>query len=281
VKTTRGKKASRWGIITISAIILVLLVGGTIYAQGFGPGRGNRFGGGGMGGGCGMGRGMGQGMGPGMMGGHGMEGGGPGRMMGMEFLMQDEEIRDMMMQVKIIEAINKLDLTNDQVERLLTISNEAQGVIDGALGDTREQIKLALKDQLDAAMAGQETDPEAIRTIMEQAREEHENGDIREQMQGIMERANEIFTDEQRQIMMEEAGPGPDDIQEREQNWQDRGGPGQEWFQNLPEEQRDRVQERFGERLDQTREGAVHMKLMMLLMSPKASETLQMWLDAH
>lgn len=271
MNSNETKRVPKWGILATATIVILLLLGGAIYAQGFGRGQGR---------GPGMGMGRGMGMGPGMG-----PAQGPGGMMGAGMLMMDPNVRDLMAKIRIVEGINKLDLSADQVEALLGLARECRDIRDQHFGDLHGRILESLRDQLHEALAGHETDPDLVRGIMEDFRAQHEPGEMRELMERIINRALEILTDEQREMVMNEMGPGPEMIRERVEEWRagepDRDRPGWRWFQGLSDEERGQVRERVGERVGQMREGGAKMKIMMFLMAPQSIEAMELWLEAH
>jgi len=284
VNASKQKQLTRWGYIIGVAILLILVIGGAIYAQA-GPRQGRNGGGEGnhprMG--QGFGPGPGQGMRPGMERGQG-PGMGQGRgmqaMFGARFLMQEPEIMELMMQIRTIQGINRLDLSTDQVVAMRDLAIEAQRITENEFGSTRDEIKTALERELDSVIAGNEHDPGFIREILEGARDQHEPGALREEMEGILGRAQEILTDEQVEMLIEDQGPMPE-IREREQNWHNQDGPGQRWFNDLNDDERDRVEQQYRNRLNNMSEQRAMGKIMMLLMSPNAVESMDLWLEAH
>jgi len=308
----QNKIISRWGILAAIAIILVLAVGGAIFAQGGfrqGDGRGfgmNRGFGHGDGQGMGMGMGPGQGMGPGM-------GRGPEAMLGLEYLMQDEDIRHIMNEIHLVEGINRLQLTANQVEALKNLAVEAQGVVDEQCGDTRDRIHQALEDQLNSVIAGEEINRDEFRTIMEDARGQVDPEAIKDQLSGILDRAVALLSEEQKQELMNGPGEGDrpfmgqmrdrmnDRMQDRQgmmdpdnQDQPGMMGPGpdqqdmmnpdcprMEWLNMLDDETRARVEEQIQERMGDMQENGAKMKLMMMLLSPDAVEAMDAWLAAH
>jgi hypothetical protein len=294
VNTSKKNNIPRWGLIALGAALVILLLGSALYAQGFGRRQGNRQG-------PGMGRGMGMGMGPGMRG-PGMAG-----LMGLGMMMGDNEIRELSAKIRTIQAINHLDLTAGQVEDLRDIALEAQEEMKGEFEPVRDRIVDALQDQLDNVLAGEEIDPDEMRAIMDEARESHEPGELREEMEGYLDRAIDVLTEDQLQMLTEEAGPG----RGRFRNWCDGEGPGffgqgQDgerpgpgffgrgggpdgmgergfggWFNDLSDEEQDQLRETFRGRIDNMREGAARMKIMMFLISPNSVEAMDLWLDAQ
>ena len=275
MKTTKTSKISRWGILTIAGILVILLVGSAIYAQGqFGPRRDGQRGGGGR-------DGHGWGQGPGRDGGHGPgrqgpgAGHGPQAMIGAQFLMQDPEIMDLMAMIKVVEGINRLELTTDQVEAFVGFAVEAQGIMKSEFGDTRDQIKAGLKEELNNVLAGGEHDPGTIREIMEDARESHDPGAIKEELEGILDQAIDLLTDEQFEKICDRDGEGRREMRER---FGDRFG---DRWDDLTDEEREEIEQRIENRINEAREGAVRMGIMMLLLSPKAVDGMELWLDAN
>ncbi len=269
---TKQKKnqISRWVTIATISMLALLLLGGAIYAQagpGFGRGQGPGDGRG-MQQGPGMGQGMGQGMGP----------GGPQDMHGMQFLMQDPEIMNLVAQIRIIEGINKLELTYEQVEEFLGLAIEAQGIIDDECNEARNELRGALEDHLQAALTDPGHEDGFMQRIMEEHRDRDEPGAIREQMEVILDRAAGILTDEQIEHMMDQHRPG---FHARAENWQNQDGRGQQWFRGLNDDERNRVENQFRGRIDGMAGGAVRMRVMMFLMSPQAVEAMELWLDAN
>ncbi|MCX6646364.1 MAG: hypothetical protein NTY09_08405 [bacterium] len=157
--------------------------------------------------GPGMGMGPGPDMGPGMGMGPGMDRG-PQAMLGMEFLMQDENIKLIMNEIRLVEGINRLKLTADQVQALKGLATEAQGVVDAQCGDTRDRIHQALEDQLNSVIAGEEINRDEFRAIMEETRGQVDPGAIKEQLQGVLDRAFALLDEDQKQMLMSDWGDG-------------------------------------------------------------------------
>jgi len=305
VNATKKNNIPRWGLIALGAALVILLLGSTLYAQGFGRQQADRPG-------PGMGRGVGQGMGLGQ--GQGMHGpGGPGMhgMMGLGMIMGDDEIRELSAMIRTVQAINHLGLTVNQVEELRDIAVEAQEKMKGEFDPIHDRIVGALQNQLDDVLAGEEIDPGTIRAIMDEARDSHEPGEMREEMEGYLDRALDVLTEEQLQMMINEAGPDRERMRERVQDWCDGEGPGPfgrgqdgerlgpgffgrgqgpdgmgergfgGWFNDLPDEERDQLRETFQGRMQNMRDRAARMKVMMFLMSPNSVEAMDLWLDAQ
>lgn len=309
MRTKESRHISRWGLLAAAAIIIALVVGGALFAQsgiqpGFGRGQGR-----GQGFGHGTGPGGGQGMGPGMGQGPGMERG-PQAMLGLEFLMQDEEIGHMMKQIHLIEGINRLGLTINQVEALKDMAEEAQDIVNAEFGDTRDRIHQALEDQLDAAIAGEEINRDEFRTIMEEARGQHDPGAIKDQLEGILDRAITLLSTEQQETLRSgdfggpedrpfmdrmQGGPGPEggpgfgnqdgrrgmgdqDRDRLRQDWENGDRPGMDWFNMLDDETRARVEEQIRDRMGDMQQNVAKMKIMMMLLSPDAVEAMDLWL---
>jgi len=267
--TTNKRNFTRWGLLSVAGILVILVVAGALFAQVGTRRDGQR--GGQRDGGFGMHQGM-RGGGPG-------GGMGPQAMIGAQFLMQDPEIMEIMGQIKVIEGINRLDLDRDQVSELRGLAIEAQDITESHLGGVRADVKNALEDQLDNVLDGGEFEQGLMREIMEQHREGQDPGVIREELEGVLNRAVELLTDAQReQIMNEAAGQGRG---MRGDGFQGRGGDGMsgQRGQNFNDDQRGRMQEQFGDRMGQFREGAVRMKMMMVLLSPAAVDGMDLWLD--
>lgn len=288
MNTQKKTSIPRWGLIALASALVILLLGGAIYAQGFGRRQADRPG-------PGMGRGIGMGADPGMRGpdGPGMRG-----LAGLGMLMGDGEIRELTAMIKTIEAINKFELTVDQVEALRDIAMEAQEMMESEFDPVRDRIVSTLEHQLDNVIEGDSSDPEAIREILNEVRESHEPGEIRDELGNFLDRAIDVLTEEQRQMMIEEAGPDPERIRERVEQWREGDRPGffgrgqrgdgfgqrgfgRQWLDNLDEDQRERIEQAFRERMQNMREGAVRMKLMMFLLAPNSVEAMDLWLDAR
>lgn len=272
MKISNSRQTSRWGILATAAIIILLILGSAIYAQnapGFGRDR--------------QGPGFGQGPGPGM-GGPGMMQRGPQGMLGMQFLMQDEDIRHLMARIKFIEGINRLDLTVDQVEVMIRLAYDAQDIVNANFSDTRDQIHEGLEDQLRSVLAGNEADPESIRLIMQEARERINPEEIKVQLSDILDQAVDILTDEQREQILTETGPGREEMRQRFQDGRGQDGRGQDgrgmgWLDALDDETRERVETQIRERMSERCENMAKMKLMMMLLSPDAIDAMDLWLD--
>ncbi len=298
MKTSKNRQISRWGLLATAAIISLLILGSAIYAQN-GPGFGRDR----QGFGQGFGPGIGRGEGPGM-GGPGMMQRGPEGMLGMQFLMQDEDIRHLMARIKFIEGINRLDLTVDQVEVMIRLAYDAQDIVNANFSDTRDQIHEGLEDQLHSVLAGNEVDPESIRLIMQEARERVNPEEIKLELSDILDQAVDILTDEQREQILTETGPGREEMRQRFQDGRGQRGPGQDgrgqrgpgqdgrgqggpgqdgpgmgWLDALDDETRERVESQIRERMCERRENMANMKLMMMLLSPDAIEAMNLWLD--
>ncbi len=273
MNNARTKNITRWGIIAAVAVIVILLVGGAIFAQGGGPGWGSRHG-----------QGQGGGMGPWGQGRMGMQGGGmergPGALVGMQFMMQDPEIRDLAAQIRIIEGINKLGLDKDQVKVMRDAAAEAQGIVDSQFGDIRDQVRDAMKGQLNDALAGKEVDRDAIKGILDDAREQHEPGEIRDQLRGVMEKVTAVLTDEQQQMIVDKAGPREENVQRFRDRFEQNDGA-MRWLQGLSDEEREQLRQRVTDHMGDLAEGRARMGITMFLLSPKSVEAMDLWLEAH
>ena len=257
MNTARTKNIARWGLLAAVAVIVILLVGGTIFAQGGGPGQ--RQGGG--------------------MGRQGMERG-PGALMGMQFMMQDPEIRDLAAQIRIIEGINKLGLNKDQVKVMRDAAAEAQGIVDSQFGDVRDQVRDALKGQLNDALAGKEVSRDAIKGILDDAREQHEPGEIRDQLQGVLDKVTAVLTDEQQQMIVDKAGPREENMGRFRERFEQNDG-GMEGPQGLGDGEREQLRQRMRDHMGDMAQGRARMGIMMFLLSPKSVEAMDLWLEAH
>jgi hypothetical protein len=184
-----------------------------------------------------------------------------------------------MARIKFIEGINRLDLTVDQVEVMIRLAYDAQDIVNANFSDTRDQIHEGLEDQLRSVLAGNEVNPESIRLIMQEARERINPEEIKVQLSDILDQAVDILTDEQREQILTETGPGREGMHQRFQDGRGQRGPGMEWLDALDEETRERVQTQIGERMGERRENMARMKLMMMLLSPDAIEAMDLWLD--
>ena len=280
VKTKLSKLNTRWILFAIVALVL-LLAAGTIYAQGFGRNRQDNRGG--------RGQGM---MGPGRSGGMGMRPGregGMGRMGGMAVLMQDEEIRGLMYKIHTIAQFNEIGLTVDQANQLLKLARDARGILDKNFNETKGEVKTELEAQLKNVLAGNEPDKDALKAIHEKFQSEHEPGTVRDELAGIVDNAENILTEEQKQKLMEskwdEMSPGgPDD----NGGGQFGGMTGQRIerrmerrMENLSDEQKQEFQNRIQERMGEKQANRAKMKVGRWLMSPNAIETLELFINAH
>lgn len=292
MNSSTRKHFNRWSLIGLIAFLIILVVGGALYAQGQNRRTQPRMGQGmqqGPGDGSGpgmMGRGQGPGQVPGMQGpGYGM-GHGPEAIFGMQFLMQDEEIRELGGLIMTVHQINKFEMTSSQVSQWIVLAREAQDIMDEEFSDAREMVKTQLENQLDAALRGEEPDPGHMRELMGEIREQHDPGEVRDQLHGILDEALEVLTEDQMDQLCSQMGPGADQIRERAQDWAgpgqhggEHGQMGREWFRNLDDEEREELREQFGAHLDQMNEGRARMKVMMVLLSPQAVDGMELWLD--
>lgn len=276
-----NKKISRWGLLATIAVILILLVGGAIYAQsglrpGFGRGQGMQRGPRQNQPGFGRGQDFRQDQGRQDMGQHG-----PEAMLGLQFLMQDEEIKHMMAQIELIRGINRLGLTSDQVEEMKDLAIDAQDIVDAQFNITRDRIHEALENQLIAVARGEEPDREEFRAIMEEARGQHDPGEIKDALEDILNEAVQALSTEQLEMLMR--GPDGEDrpMQDRMQDWRGQNQPGREWLDALDDETRAAVEEQICARMGEMQQNVAKMKLMMMLLSPDAVEAMEIWLDAN
>jgi len=179
----------------------------------------------------GMGPGMGNNCGPGMN--------GPGRMIGMEFLMQDPEIRDLMIQIKVIDSINRIGLNQDQVTQIIQYGQQSQDIMNNEFSGLRDEIKTRLQEQLDSSIAGNESNPEAIRQFIEESTADTDPTEVKEQLDGILDSVIALLTDEQKETLMsmgQEEGGMRDRMRDRFQQFRggDGEGSGGGWMNNGP-----------------------------------------------
>jgi hypothetical protein len=264
----------RIGVLAVTGF-MALLIGGAIYAQN-GPGRGGGFGPGGGGQGFGDNRGPG---GP----------GGPGdnfRGAAIGMLMQDKEIRDLIGKIKLIDSFNKIDLSVGQAEALLDAANELNDIVGDPMQEACDLVEAELEQQLDAVLDGDEFDMDALRELGEEIQQRHEPGELRDQIHPILEDAIGIFTDEQLEILRqnarnnfdgagEEFGPGRGDGQGQ--------GPRFEGLDQLlgdmDPELRAQVEEHIRGRLGQNAGGMEQMILGRILMAPFTVDALELYID--
>ena len=181
------------------------------------------------------------------------------------YLMQDPDIREMMMEIRTISSINEMGLNRDQVTKLLTAARDAQTVTDKKFGSLRGEVKTALESQLDAVIKGGKFDEDAFKAIKEKCKDQNP-GEIRDQLKPILDRAMGILTDEQRDKFAK--GRDKDQFGDR--------GDGQGRFQQQRMKRGD-GEGQGKEMMGKPGEG----RMMMFLLNPKTVGALEKWLAAH
>ncbi|MFH1675408.1 MAG: hypothetical protein ABIC40_00180 [bacterium] len=275
MKTNLFKLNTRWTLIAVIAIVL-LLTAGTIYAQGVGRNRQGDQGG--------RGQGM---MGPGRDGGMG----GVAGMGGMAVLMQDEEIRGLMFKIHTIAQFNEIDLSADQAKELIKLARDARGILDENFNEAKGEVKSELDAQLKNVLAGNEPDRDVFKGIRDKFQSEHEPGAIRDELSGIIDNAENILTDEQKQKLMESkwaemgpGGPGGNPDGQMGNGQMGNGQMGQRMgrrFNNMSDQDKENLRNRFQERMGDMQANRAKMRVARWLMSPNAIETLELYINAN
>lgn len=196
--------------------------------------------------------------------------------------MMDQEIRDLLGQIKLISGLNEIAATPEQVEVFLDCAREAQALLDEEFGDVRDDVRRGLNDQLDLVLGGETFDESLLENLRDQIQATHEPGALREQLGVILDRAIDVLTEEQQQMIVESMGERREDIRGRlQKRFGDRAGRMERRFERLSEEERESIRERFQDRIQEMQVGAAKMKVMMMLLAPQSIEAMEMWLDAN
>ena len=232
-------KITRW-VPLVTIVICGLLITGVVVAQPGGWGGGHDR--------------MGPGMGRGQFDGQGM-GKGPGAMMllGPGGPFADEEIHNLMVEIKILGFINRLELTAEQLEQIASLSVEARDATSEIAEQSKGLILDRLHDRRDALLRGERPDefkrPEE--PMIPEGMKEHAE-ETKEILKGITEEFLNILTDEQREMLKKGARPrfgqGPGGSGPRE-----HGAPGRE----------------FGGEMQGDPEMMIRMKIIEILLNPR------------
>ena len=299
-----SNKITRW-VPLFTVLICGLLIATVAVAQPMG-----------WGGGQGQNQGPRQGQGPGQFDQGGMRGGGGAMMLfhpGGPFA--DEEVQELMKQVKVLGFINKLELTAEQLEAIADLSDEARDAVSDIAERASDMAIDRLTERRDSLLRGEKPDeferPDE-RGIPEDMKEQA--GDVKDALKGIMEDFINILTEEQLQALKRHGGQqfghgpggpgmgGPRGGQGGGQgSWQGGGpqGPGQPRAEmpddNTPDELQDRKFKNRDQRPD--RQGfqggpggqgggpgmmggdprmMMHMKVLEILLDPDTVEIIEM-----
>lgn len=191
-----SNKITRW-VPLFTMLICGLLIATAVVAQPMG-----------WGGEQGQNQGPHQGQGPGQFDKGGMHGGGGAMMLfhpGGPFA--NEEVQELMKQVKVLCFFNKLELTADQLEAIADLSDEARDATSDMAERATDMAIDKLTERRDSLLRGEKPDeferPDK-RGIPDDMKEQA--GDVKDALKGIMEDFFNILTEEQIQALKQHGG---------------------------------------------------------------------------
>ncbi len=253
----------------ITLLVCGLLITTVVVAQpgGWGGGPGGRQG-------QGQGMGPGQGFGPG--GGHDQM----GMFFGPEGPFGNQEIRELMSEIRILGFIDRFEFTSDQLKEIAALSEDTRGIMDDITGEITDKMIDRLTERRDALLKGEKPDkferPEKTE-ISDEQKEEFKKA--HEAIKANIDAFLDILTDDQKAMMkkgMDHQGFGRDGQdrqgkQGRRENRKDNRMQGRGGFQGRPGGPRGGFQGGPG-----GPEMDGHMMILNILLDPATSDVIDM-----